>query len=304
MEKTWPDLEKIFQDAGISYEQKEWFYLCQIKGRYFYYSPQTGKWRVKGKRAWKKSRSPQDFLRSAFKYSPPQKEPQSNSSEGNTNTNSSQKQTKKNKQKTYTDSSKQQERKTSTVDEIRTEFLERFGHYLCQQRQRKYKIGWIWYKLLEEFVPTPREICWLSVIFRYSPYWAIRQIRDLYLKANSKQICAIIEVNQNKWLNDFEKRWGWNSQEREDNKQQYNREQYKRKERTHQSKQANEYSFVYRMYQAHFEILKISFPLTKQELKTAYRKRALETHPDSGGTAEQFREVYAAYELLSRYIRV
>ena len=30
---------------------------------------------------------------------------------------------------------------------------------------------------------------------------------------------------------------------------------------------------------------------TKQELKSAYRKRALETHPDSGGTASAFREV-------------
>ena len=68
MEKNWPDVEKIFKDAGIDYEQKEWFYLCLIKGRQFYYSPQTGKWRVKGKRPWGKTQSPQEFLASAFKY--------------------------------------------------------------------------------------------------------------------------------------------------------------------------------------------------------------------------------------------
>jgi hypothetical protein len=35
---------------------------------------------------------------------------------------------------------------------------------------------------------------------------------------------------------------------------------------------------------------------TVAEIKRAYRKRALETHPDRGGTAEEFRKVQSAYE--------
>jgi hypothetical protein len=35
---------------------------------------------------------------------------------------------------------------------------------------------------------------------------------------------------------------------------------------------------------------------TAEELKAAYHKRALETHPDHGGDAEQFRALKAAYD--------
>jgi hypothetical protein len=35
-----------------------------------------------------------------------------------------------------------------------------------------------------------------------------------------------------------------------------------------------------------------------QEIRAAYRRRALETHPDQGGDAEAFRAVQAAYERL------
>ncbi len=38
---------------------------------------------------------------------------------------------------------------------------------------------------------------------------------------------------------------------------------------------------------------------TLGELKRAYRQRALETHPDQGGEAEQFQRVQRAYEKLS-----
>ena len=38
---------------------------------------------------------------------------------------------------------------------------------------------------------------------------------------------------------------------------------------------------------------------TEEEVKRAYRQRALETHPDRGGDAEAFREVQRAYEVAS-----
>ncbi len=47
------------------------FYLCLIEGRHFYYSPSSGKWRMKGKRPWLPSSSPSDFITMAKVYSPP-----------------------------------------------------------------------------------------------------------------------------------------------------------------------------------------------------------------------------------------
>jgi hypothetical protein len=49
-----------------------------------------------------------------------------------------------------------------------------------------------------------------------------------------------------------------------------------------------------------FQILGLSARATMEEVKRAYRKCALETHPDRGGSAEAFRAVQAAYETISR----
>ena len=38
---------------------------------------------------------------------------------------------------------------------------------------------------------------------------------------------------------------------------------------------------------------------SEKELKSAYRKRSVETHPDKGGSTEQFLRVSEVYELLS-----
>lgn len=282
MAKTWADVETAFKDAGISYSLRSWLYTCQIKGREFYYSAQTGKWRVKGKRVWHKSDSPRDFMARALRYSEP--ESQFNQSQGARQKT----EPKSSKQKTQTSSSSEQRRQTGKVDEIRAAFLEQFGEYLQQQRERHYKIGWIWHCLLKEFVPTPPEICWVCVVLKYSPWWAFHQIKGFYSQANREQIFSLIDSHRDNWLKYFQQRWGVS----EDN-------QTHKQQRASQRNESNNYALIERSC---LEILRVSFPFTKQELKSAYRKRALETHPDSGGTASAFREVNTAYQTLSRYI--
>ena len=287
MAKTWANVERTFQDKGINYQLRDWVYLCQIEGRQFYYSPQTGKWRLKGKRVWQFSLSPIDFIAQATEYSP--SENQSNQTEyrqQKTQKKSSKKKSQKTKQKRSTSSSSDQKRRTGKADEIRSEFLEKFGECLHMQRERHYKIGWIWYSLLDQFVPTSKEICWLCVVFKYSSWWAFHQIKNLYVQVNREQIFAVIEGNRGKWLNYFENRWGIKEES-----------YHKRERRTSRTNRSVGYAFTYRSY---LELLRVSFPFTKQELKSAYRKRALETHPDSGGTAEAFREVHTAYQILSQ----
>lgn len=50
--------------------------------------------------------------------------------------------------------------------------------------------------------------------------------------------------------------------------------------------------------------LGVTRDVTIDELKLAYRKRALETHPDRGGSADEFRAVVAAYAEARRRLRV
>mmetsp|Transcript_24458 Transcript_24458/g.37677 ORF Transcript_24458/g.37677 Transcript_24458/m.37677 type:complete len:210 (-) Transcript_24458:1295-1924(-) len=45
--------------------------------------------------------------------------------------------------------------------------------------------------------------------------------------------------------------------------------------------------------------LRVKSGFTDKELKSAYRKRSLETHPDKGGSNEEFVKVAEAYEVLS-----
>jgi len=45
-----------------------------------------------------------------------------------------------------------------------------------------------------------------------------------------------------------------------------------------------------------WQILGLEPRATLSEIKRAYRVRALETHPDRGGSAEEFRKVQSAYE--------
>jgi curved DNA-binding protein CbpA len=52
------------------------------------------------------------------------------------------------------------------------------------------------------------------------------------------------------------------------------------------------------MSDQHLICLGVSLDATHDEIRTAYLRRAKETHPDLGGSHEKFIEVKAAYEAL------
>lgn len=52
-----------------------------------------------------------------------------------------------------------------------------------------------------------------------------------------------------------------------------------------------------------WEVLGVGRDVTEQELKAAYRKRALETHPDHGGDDAAFRRVIRAYAEAQRRLK-
>lgn len=67
-----------------------------------------------------------------------------------------------------------------------------------------------------------------------------------------------------------------------------------------------QYSSLYTSYQFqssgnkdYYKILGVNRNADIKEVKKAYRKRALETHPDQGGNKEEFAEIAEAYEVLS-----
>jgi len=47
-----------------------------------------------------------------------------------------------------------------------------------------------------------------------------------------------------------------------------------------------------------YEVLGIQKKATQSEIKKAFRKKALKTHPDKGGDVEEFKKLQAAYEVL------
>lgn len=48
-----------------------------------------------------------------------------------------------------------------------------------------------------------------------------------------------------------------------------------------------------------YEILGLDSSASAEDIKRAYRKKALQLHPDKGGNVEQFKELNRAYEILS-----
>lgn len=53
-----------------------------------------------------------------------------------------------------------------------------------------------------------------------------------------------------------------------------------------------------------YGVLRLKPGCKEEELKAAYKKRILETHPDKGGTVEEFRAVQTAYEALQKSLPV
>jgi DnaJ-class molecular chaperone len=50
-----------------------------------------------------------------------------------------------------------------------------------------------------------------------------------------------------------------------------------------------------------FTVLGLKQDCTEEEFKAAYRKKVKETHPDTGGNAEDFKKVQASYEAIKRF---
>ena len=309
--KTWTDVEKAFQDAGIHYQQKDWIFFCEIDEGKFYYSPQSGKWRVKRTRAWQPSNSVEDFIAGAKEYlqrsKEPKQSPKSNREHAPRQKSSRKKKSKKTKKtkKTKADSSNRQQNhrnhqrdRQKLRDEVRPEFLELFDEKIRVCTERNYKPAWIWISLLDKYFLTPSEICWLCTVFDYSPGWAFHQAKDQYPELSYREILVLMADNRSEWLSYFNSRWKFASNNEE--KQHYHQQRQQEREakqRHYQSSTQSDYRA--NRYQNHLDLLALNFPFSRQELKIAYRKKALKTHPDTGGTTEAFRRVHIAFEILS-----
>ena len=304
--KTWIDVEKAFVDAGIKYQQKDWVFLVEIDSRKFYYSPCSGKWRIKRTRAWQGSKSVEDFLALARECLRSGKE-SSESQRARRRSNRQKRKSKKKTQQTKASNSQRQQNYRSyhqhqdLRDKVRPEFLELFDEKIRICNERNYKPAWIWKVLLDKYLLTVAEICWLCVVFDYSPGWAYHQGKEQYPELTYREIRSSFTQNQSEWLKYFHSRWQFSTstesrQEAGRQQQNYQRQKGDRHNSDSSSTQGNSGS---QRYQSYLDILRINYPFSRQELKRAYRKIALETHPDTGGTTEAFRKVHTAFEVLS-----
>ena len=49
----------------------------------------------------------------------------------------------------------------------------------------------------------------------------------------------------------------------------------------------------------YYELLGVDKKATTEQIRKAFRKKAIKEHPDKGGDPEKFKEVTSAYEVLS-----
>lgn len=49
----------------------------------------------------------------------------------------------------------------------------------------------------------------------------------------------------------------------------------------------------------YYELLEVDKTATIEQIRKAFRKKALKEHPDKGGDPEKFKEITGAYEVLS-----
>lgn len=164
--------------------------------------------------------------------------------------------------------------------------------------ERNYKRAWIWKVLLDGYLLTKKEICWLCTVFDYSPGWAFHQAKDQYPLITYEEILASIGENRKEWLEYFNSRWQFSqtNEARQEYREQRQKDRHQKRDR-YNSSSTQEDSQSQR-YQSYLDILRLRCPFSRQELKIAYRKKALETHPDVGGDTEAFRKVHLAFEVL------
>lgn len=99
---------------------------------------------------------------------------------------------------------------------------------------------------------------------------------------------------------DFKRRS--NKDEEKEQSSTYNKEQYTDKNTHHRSRRTSRSRNKQDRKQndnkeldKHFKILDISPDASMSELKTSYRKKVKQTHPDAGGSPEQFKKIKKAY---------
>ena len=65
---------------------------------------------------------------------------------------------------------------------------------LTYQRQQGYNNVWIWRSLLDNYRLTTAEICWLCVVFDYSPWWAYYKAKEHSDELSKEEIFRIISL--------------------------------------------------------------------------------------------------------------
>lgn len=94
----------------------------------------------------------------------------------------------------------------------------------------------------------------------------------------------------------------YNNKKREKKKFNNRRKREKRKYRSSNSKNSDDKDNLNASTKNSLEILGLDKDVNVRQLKKSYRKKVKKAHPDSGGSAEKFKEVNEAYNTVRNYI--